>query len=57
LGSALRTLMAGFVVGIVETMVGIIIPFQYTYLVLYGILAVALLVRSEGIGGSKQRTI
>jgi branched-chain amino acid transport system permease protein len=49
LGSALRTLMAGFV--------GIIIPFQYTYLVLYGILAVALLVRSEGIGGSKQRTI
>lgn len=57
LGSVLRTLMAGLLVGIVETMVGIIIPFQYTYLVLYGILAVALLVRSEGIGGSKQRTI
>ncbi|WP_341952697.1 branched-chain amino acid ABC transporter permease [Salinibacterium sp. TMP30] len=57
LGSALRTLVAGFIVGIVETMVGIFIPFQYTYLVLYGILAVALLVRSEGIGGAKQRTI
>lgn len=57
LGSALRTLLAGFVVGIVETMVGIIIPFQYTYLVLYGILAVALLVRSEGLGGVKQRII
>lgn len=57
LGSALRTLVAGFIVGIVETMVGIIIPFQYTYLVLYGILAVALLVRSEGLGGAKQRII
>ncbi|TDW29512.1 branched-chain amino acid ABC transporter permease [Cryobacterium psychrophilum] len=57
LGSALRTLISGFIVGIVETMVGIIIPFQYTYLVLYGILAVALLVRSEGLGGVKQRII
>lgn len=57
LGSAMRTLVAGFIVGIVETMVGIIIPFQYTYLVLYGILAVALLVRSEGLGGVKQRII
>lgn len=57
LGSALRTLVAGLVVGVVETMVGILIPFQYTYLVLYGILAVALLVRSEGLGSAKQRVI
>ena len=57
LGSAMRTLVAGVVVGVVETMVGILIPFQYTYLVLYGILAVALLVRSEGLGTAKQRVI
>lgn len=57
LGSALRTLAAGLVVGVIETMVGIVLPFQYTYLVLYGILAVALLVRSEGLGGVKQRTL
>ncbi|MBN9605161.1 MAG: branched-chain amino acid ABC transporter permease [Actinomycetales bacterium] len=57
LGSALRTLIAGLIVGVIETMVGIFIPFQYTYLVLYGILAVALLVRSEGLSGAKQRII
>ncbi len=57
LGSALRTLLAGLFVGLFETLVGILIPFQYTYLVLYALLAVALLVRSEGLGGTKQRTL
>lgn len=57
LGSALRTLVAGLSVGVIETMVGIMMPFQYTYLVLYGLLAVALLVRSEGLGGVKQRIV
>lgn len=57
LGSVLRTLAAGLAVGVIETMVGLWIPFQYTYLVLYGLLAVVLLVRSEGLGGLKRRTI
>lgn len=57
LGSALRTLLAGMFVGIFETLVGIFLPFQYTYLALYALLAVALLVRSEGLGGSKQRIL
>lgn len=57
LGSALRTLLAGVAVGVIETVVGLFIPFQYTYLVLYGLLAVALLVRSEGLGGTKQRIL
>lgn len=57
LGSALRTLVAGLFVGVFETLVGLFIPFQYTYLALYALLAVALLVRSEGLGGAKQRTI
>jgi branched-chain amino acid transport system permease protein len=57
LGSAMRTLVAGIAVGIFETVVGLLIPFQYTYLALYALLAVALLIRNEGLGGIKQRTI
>lgn len=57
LGSALRTLLAGLFVGVFETLVGIFLPFQYTYLALYALLAVALLVRSEGLGGTKQRIL
>lgn len=57
LGSAMRTLVAGIGVGVFETVVGLLIPFQYTYLALYGLLAVALLVRSEGLGSVKVRTV
>ena len=57
LGSVMRTLAAGIVVGIFETVVGLLIPFQYTYLALYALLAVILLVRNEGLGNVKQRTI
>lgn len=57
LGSAMRTLLAGVFVGIFETVVGLLVPFQYTYLALYGLLAVALLVRNEGLGSVRLRTI
>lgn len=57
LGSAMRTLVAGIAVGIFETVVGLLIPFQFTYLALYGLLAVVLLVRNEGLGSVKQRTL
>lgn len=57
LGSAMRTLVAGIGVGIFETVVGLVVPFQYTYLALYALLAIALLVRNEGLGGAKLRTI
>jgi branched-chain amino acid transport system permease protein len=57
LGSAGRTLIAGFVVGVVESFVGTFLPFQYTYLVLYGLLAVVLLVKNEGLGGFKERAL
>ena len=57
LGSAMRTLVAGIAVGIFETIVGLLIPFQFTYLALYGLLAVVLLIRNEGLGSIKQRTI
>lgn len=57
LGSTVRTLVAGVAVGIFETIVGLLVPFQYTYLALYALLAIALLVRSEGLGSAKLRTI
>jgi len=57
LGSTLRTLIAGLAVGVFESIVGLLLPFQYTYLALYALLAVALLVRSEGLGSAKQRMV
>ena len=57
LGSAMRTLLAGVFVGIFETVVGLLVPFQYTYLALYALLAIALLVRNEGLGAVRARTI
>lgn len=57
LGSAMRTLVAGIAVGIFETVVGLMIPFQFTYLALYALLAVVLLIRNEGLGSIKQRTL
>lgn len=57
LGSAGRTLVAGLVVGVIESLVGTFLPFQYTYLILYGLLAVVLLVKNEGLGGLKERAL
>jgi branched-chain amino acid transport system permease protein len=57
LGSSMRTLIAGLVVGVIETFAGLLLPFAYTYMVLYALLAVMLLVRNEGLGSVKQRTI
>jgi branched-chain amino acid transport system permease protein len=57
LGSARNTLLAGLTVGLIESIVGLVLPFQYTYVVLYGLLAAALLIRKEGLGGVTARTI
>lgn len=57
LGSLRNTLLAGLAVGLIEAFVGSVLPFQYTYVVLYGLLAVALLVRREGLGGTQVRAI
>lgn len=57
LGSVLRTFLAGLAVGLIETFVGLFLPFQYIYLVLYALLAVTLLVRSEGFSSVKNRTV
>ena len=57
LGSVVHTLFAGLAVGVIESLVGVVLPFQYTYLVLYVVLAAALLVRRQGLGGLSARTI
>lgn len=57
LGSALRTLLAGVAVGVGEALLGTVLPFQYTYLVLYLVLAVILLIRSEGLNSLRERAI
>jgi branched-chain amino acid transport system permease protein len=57
LGSMRNTLLAGLAVGLIESFVSRALPFQYTYVVLYALLAAALLIRKEGLGGVTARTI
>jgi len=57
LGSMRNTLLAGLVVGLTEAIVGVVLPFQYTYVVLYGLLAAVLLIQKEGLGGVSARSI
>ncbi len=57
LGNVANTLVAGLAVGLVESFTGSYLAFQYTYLVIYLLLAVALLLRREGLRGTAARTL
>lgn len=57
LGNVVNTLLAGLALGLVETFAGSFLPFQYTYLIIYLLLALALLLRSEGLRGTAVRTL
>lgn len=57
LGTIPRTMAAAVVIGVIESLAGTYLPFQYVSIVLYGTLIVVLWVRSEGIAGRKVRTI
>lgn len=57
MGSVITTMLAGLAVGLVESFVSVVLPTQYTYLILYAILAGALLVRRNGLGGATARAI
>lgn len=57
LGNVRNAAAAAMLLGLVEVFAGVLLPFQYTFLVVYGLLAVALLVRSDGLMGAKARTI
>ncbi|QBI20891.1 branched-chain amino acid ABC transporter permease [Egibacter rhizosphaerae] len=57
LGNVRNTAAAALLLGLVESFAGVLLPFHYTYILVYGLLAAALLFRSEGLFGSKARTI
>jgi len=57
LGSVRNTLLAGIVLGTVVSFAGVLVPFEYTYLIVYGLLALALMIRSEGLLGAAERRI
>jgi branched-chain amino acid transport system permease protein len=57
LGNVRNTLAAALLVGVLESFAGVLVPFQYVYFIVYGLLAAALLVRSEGLLGAKARSL
>ena len=57
LGSVRNTVLAGFLVGLIEAFAGVLVPFEYVYFIVYGLLALVLLLRSEGLAGARARTI
>jgi branched-chain amino acid transport system permease protein len=52
-----NTLAAGLLLGVVESFAGSLLSFQYTYLIIYLLLAVALLARREGLRGAPARSL
>jgi branched-chain amino acid transport system permease protein len=57
LGNVANTLLAGLGLGLVESFVGSYLSFRYTYLIIYLLLALALLVRREGLRATATRTL
>lgn len=57
LGSVRNILVSGVSIGLVEALSGVLFPFQYVYLVVYSLLALALIVRGQGLATTQQRTI
>lgn len=57
LGSVANTLIAGLLVGLIQTTSTVLMPFDYVYLVLYVLLAFILVVRREGLSRAVSRRI
>jgi branched-chain amino acid transport system permease protein len=57
LGSVANTLVAGLVVGLIQTASTWLMPFDYVYLVLYLLLAIILVLRREGLSRAVRRAI
>jgi len=57
LGNVANTLVAGLVVGLIQTLCTAFLPFDYVYFVLYVLLAVILVARREGLTGAVRRAI
>jgi branched-chain amino acid transport system permease protein len=57
LGNVANTLLAGLALGLVESFAGSYLSFRYTYLLIYLLLAIALLARREGLRGATTRAL
>jgi branched-chain amino acid transport system permease protein len=57
LGSVRATMLGALAIGLTEALVGLFLPFQYVYLVIYVLLGAALLLRGEGLAAARQRRI
>ena len=57
LGNVRNTLLAGLAIGLIEAVSGVLLPFQLVSVVIYSLLALALVVRGQGLAGTKRRTI
>lgn len=57
LGDVANTLIAGLIVGLLQTLCSAFLPFDYVYLILYILLAVILVLRREGLTLAVRRAI
>jgi branched-chain amino acid transport system permease protein len=57
LGNVANTLLAGLALGLVESFAGSYLSFRYTYLLIYLLLALALLARREGLRATATRAL
>jgi branched-chain amino acid transport system permease protein len=57
LGSVANTLVAGLLVGLIQTVGAAYLPFDYVYLILYLLLAAVMVLRREGLSRAIRRTI
>lgn len=57
LGNVGNTLLAGLALGLIEAFLGRYLAFQYTYLAIYLLLALALLARREGLRSAPARSL
>lgn len=57
LGGLPRTILAALSIGLVESLAGAYLPFQYVSIVLYALLIVTLWIRREGLAGEAVRTL
>jgi branched-chain amino acid transport system permease protein len=57
LGGVRGALIGGVFVGVLQAVLATYISFQYVYLIVYTILIFALLVRSQGLAGVRERTL
>ena len=57
LGGVRNTLVAGLLVGQLEALSGILLPFQYVYAVVYAFLAITLILRGRGLQAAQERIL